>query len=58
MLDAMTSAPAFVANGRADIVAANRLGHALYSEAFLDPRRPVNLARFHLPRPTRDHLPP
>jgi transcriptional regulator with XRE-family HTH domain len=46
MLDALTSAPAFVVNGRSDILAANALAHALYSEAFLDPRRPVNLARF------------
>ena len=32
MLDAMTGAPAFVRNGRMDILAANRLGRALYSE--------------------------
>ena len=46
MLDAMTGAPAFVRNGRMDILAANRLGHALYSEMFSDPRRPANTARF------------
>ena len=33
MLDAMTGAPAFVRNGRMDILAANRLGLALYSRA-------------------------
>ena len=46
MLDAMTGAPAFVRNDRMDILAANRLGRALYSEHFSDPRRPVNSARF------------
>ena len=46
MLDAMTGAPAFVRNGRMDILAANRLGFALYSEMFADPRRPANTARF------------
>jgi transcriptional regulator with XRE-family HTH domain len=46
MLDAMTGAPAFVRNGRMDILAANRLGLALYSEMYADPRRPANTARF------------
>ena len=46
MLDAMTGAPAYVRNGRLDLLAANRLGYALYSEVFADPRRPVNSARF------------
>jgi len=46
MLDAMSGAPAFVRNGRMDILAANRLGLALYSEMFADPRRPANTARF------------
>lgn len=45
-LDAMAAVPAYVRNGRRDILAANRLGHALYSEAYLDPIRPVNTARF------------
>ena len=31
---------------RLDILSANRLGYALYSEAFANPERPVNLARF------------
>jgi transcriptional regulator with XRE-family HTH domain len=34
------------ANARLDILSANHLGYALYSPAFLDPARPVNLARF------------
>ncbi len=45
-LDAMAAVPAYVRNGRRDILAANRLGYALYSEAYVDPTRPVNLARF------------
>ena len=46
MLDAMTGLPAFVRNGRLDMLAANRLGHALYSEMYASPRRPANTARF------------
>ena len=45
-LDAMAGVPAYVRNGRRDILAANRLGYALYSEMYLDPARPVNVARF------------
>jgi hypothetical protein len=47
MLDAMTGAAAFVRNGHMDILAINTLGRALYSPMFDDPRRPVNIARFH-----------
>lgn len=46
VLDAMTDAPAWVRNARHDIVAANRMGRALYSPVFDDVRRPVNTARF------------
>jgi MmyB-like transcription regulator ligand binding domain len=45
-LDAIASAPAYLRNGRRDILAANQLGHALYSEMYVDPVRPVNVARF------------
>jgi transcriptional regulator with XRE-family HTH domain len=45
VLDAMTGAPAFVRNGRLDVVAANRLGYALYS-VHASPGRPSNTARF------------
>lgn len=45
-LDAMTGAPAFVRNGRLDVLGTNRLGRALYSEMYSDPARPVNHARF------------
>jgi transcriptional regulator with XRE-family HTH domain len=46
MLDGMTGLPGFVRNGRLDMLAANSLGHALYSEMYADPRRPANTARF------------
>jgi transcriptional regulator with XRE-family HTH domain len=46
ILDAITDAPAQVRNGRRDILAANRLGYALYSEMYVDPARPVNVVRF------------
>jgi hypothetical protein len=46
VLDSMISTAAFVRNGRLDILSANQLGYALYATAFLDPGRPVNLARF------------
>ena len=46
ILDAMTAAPAFVRNGRLDIVAINALGEALYCTVYSSASRPVNLARF------------
>jgi hypothetical protein len=46
ILDAMTGAAAFVRNGRLDVLAANQLGRALYSEMYSAPARPVNTARF------------
>jgi transcriptional regulator with XRE-family HTH domain len=45
-LDAITGAPAFVGNGRLDILAANQLGYALYSDLYASPVRPANHARF------------
>jgi transcriptional regulator with XRE-family HTH domain len=46
-LDAITSAPAVVNNGRRDLVAVNAMGRALYSEMFVQPTSdPVNHARF------------
>ncbi|MFL6138673.1 MAG: helix-turn-helix domain-containing protein [Frankiaceae bacterium] len=53
LLDTMTGTAAFVRNGRLDILAANELGRALYSPAYLDPARPVNLARFIFLDPRR-----
>lgn len=51
ILDSMIDAPAFAQNGRLDLLAANRLGRALYSEVFADPARPANLARFVFSNP-------
>ena len=57
ILDAMTDAPADVRNGRGDILAANRLGYALYSELYIDPVRPANVAQ-SFPRPrSREFFP-
>src|SRR3954467_5287764 len=46
VLDVMTDAPALVQDGRLNVLAANRLGLALYSEMELAPGRPANHARF------------
>nr|WP_211661778.1 helix-turn-helix transcriptional regulator [Modestobacter muralis] len=46
VLDAMTDAPAWVRNGRHDIVAMNSLARALYSPVLADGRRPANTTRF------------
>jgi hypothetical protein len=49
MLDAMTDAPAIIRDGRMDVVAANRLGRAMYWPVYQSPRpagRPPNIARF------------
>jgi transcriptional regulator with XRE-family HTH domain len=45
-LDAITGAAAFVSNNRLDLLAANQLGRALFSELYAAPARPVNTARF------------
>jgi transcriptional regulator with XRE-family HTH domain len=44
-LDAITGAAAFVSNARLDLLAANQLGHALFSELYAGPARPANHAR-------------
>jgi transcriptional regulator with XRE-family HTH domain len=46
MLDAMAGLPAFVRNGRLDILGATRLGRALYSQHFDSHAQPPNTARF------------
>jgi len=46
MLDAMTGVPAFVRNGRLDLLGANQLGRALYSHHFDSDAQPPNTARF------------
>ncbi|MEU6556429.1 helix-turn-helix transcriptional regulator [Streptomyces sp. NPDC046915] len=46
-LDAMSYVPAIIPNNRLDIVAANRLGFALYAPMFTDGHKPpANIARF------------
>ena len=45
-LEGITGAAAFVGNQRLDILAANQLGRALFSELYAAPARPVNNARF------------
>lgn len=45
ILDAITAAAAVVRNDRLDVLAANALGYALYSEMFAGPTRPANGAR-------------
>jgi transcriptional regulator with XRE-family HTH domain len=58
VLDAMTEAPAWVRNGRSDVLAANRLGRALYAPVFDSPAGPPNTARFAFldPRATEFYL--
>jgi transcriptional regulator with XRE-family HTH domain len=46
IVDALTGIPAFVQNGRLDILYANELAAALYADLFQDPIRPPNSARF------------
>ena len=46
LLDTIGDAAAFVRTSRLDMLAANRLGQALYSDLFANPDRPPNLARF------------
>ena len=46
MLEAMTGTPAYVRNGRLDILAANRLARALFAPMFDSPAKPANAARF------------
>jgi MmyB-like transcription regulator ligand binding domain/Helix-turn-helix domain len=58
ILDSMVTTPAFVRNGRLDLLAINALGRALFSPAFEDPVRPANLARFNFLDPrARDFYP-
>lgn len=45
-LDAVTAGPAFVRNGRMDLLAANQLARAFYDELYEDPHHPPNFARY------------
>jgi transcriptional regulator with XRE-family HTH domain len=53
-LDAITGAAALVSNERLDILAANQLGRALYSELYEASARPVNTVRFVFLDPRAD----
>ncbi|MFE7173793.1 helix-turn-helix transcriptional regulator [Streptomyces sp. NPDC057616] len=46
MLEAMTGVPAYIRNGRLDLLAGNTLARALFTPVFNSPARPVNSARF------------
>jgi transcriptional regulator with XRE-family HTH domain len=46
LLDALTTVPAFIANGRLDLVGVNALGRAFYSEVLDSPAAPANFARY------------
>jgi transcriptional regulator with XRE-family HTH domain len=46
VLDAIPDAPAWIRNGRHDVLAMNQLARALYAPILADPRRPANTARF------------
>ncbi|MCG7284455.1 helix-turn-helix transcriptional regulator [Cellulomonas sp. ACRRI] len=46
ILDSMSGSPAFVLNGRLDVLTPNRLGAALYAPILDGPRRSANTARF------------
>jgi transcriptional regulator with XRE-family HTH domain len=46
ILDSMTGMPAFVQNGRLDVLYANELARALFSGLFSDTSRPANFARY------------
>lgn len=46
ILDAVTAGPAFVRNGRMDVLAANPLARAFYADLYAAPGNQANLARF------------
>ncbi|WP_411733113.1 helix-turn-helix transcriptional regulator [Paeniglutamicibacter sp.] len=46
VLDAVTAGPAFVRNGRMDILAVNHLARAFYKDVFDMPGQPPNIARY------------
>src|SRR5437868_4754454 len=58
LLDAITGAPALLQNQRLDVLAANQLARALYSELFRDPAGAVNHARFTFLNPASRELYP
>ncbi|MET2716896.1 helix-turn-helix transcriptional regulator [Streptomyces harbinensis] len=57
-LDAVTAGPAFVRNGRMDILAANPLARAFYSDLYATGGNQANLARFQFLDPAARHFYP
>ena len=58
VLDSITGSAAFVSNGSHDVIAANRLGEALWSPLYAMVERPVNSARYLFLDPTARELYP
>ncbi|WP_194903581.1 helix-turn-helix transcriptional regulator [Catenulispora rubra] len=59
VVNSMSDCPAFIRNGRLDVLGANLLGRALYSPMFgKGARQPVNLARFQFLDPAGRELYP
>jgi transcriptional regulator with XRE-family HTH domain len=58
VLDAMAGAAAFVSTRAHDIIAANRLGEALFSPLYANQERPVNTARYLFLDPSSHDLYP
>ncbi|MFC0436508.1 helix-turn-helix transcriptional regulator [Kutzneria buriramensis] len=58
ILDSMTTAGAFVHNGRLDILAINPLGRALYAPVFDNPAHRANIARFNFLDPSAEDFYP
>ncbi|HEX2578202.1 MAG TPA: transcriptional regulator, partial [Aquihabitans sp.] len=46
VLDAVTDGPAFITNGRMDVLATNALARAFYADVLINPDNRANLARF------------
>lgn len=56
LLELMVEVPAYVKNGRLDVLAVNPLGRALYEPVFAEGKRSVNLARFTFLDPRSHNL--
>lgn len=56
VLDAFTEGPAFICNGRMDLLATNVLARAFYADVFANPDNRANLARFAFLDPAADRF--
>ena len=52
MLEAMSGVPAYIRNGRLDILTGNALARALFAPIFTSPARHGSTPPLHLPGPT------